>query len=567
MIVTGWTMDIPAITLLEMFRRTAEKHPDHLATVFLEESLTYGELYRRTLRTMAKLQALGVEPGDRVGIMLPNCPEYVIAYFAITGLGAIVVQVNPMSTASELTFLLEDSGAQLMVAHDSLLPTVQQVRAHKPLKAVIGVRFTPNSVNGGQGAMDLQQVRPDMWMDAWFTATSTPDVPEADTPEVDTPEVHASEVDAPEVHAPEVDAQEVTVPSVDIGSVAVLQYTGGTTGRPKGAMLTHANLVANAYQSSTMIPGGVLSDDKMVCALPLFHVYAMTVCMNLSVLTGMTMLILPRFEPKSIISLFQQHKPTLFPAVPTMYVALSQFVPKGLNLLSCLRVCNSGGAPLPEQVMVHFEHLTGAVVLEGYGLSEASPVTHSNPGPDRRKPGSIGLPLANTEARIVDAIDGETELDADEVGELLIRGPQVMKGYWHQPGETARTVVNGWLHTGDIAKIDADGYAYIVDRKKDLIIASGFNVYPREVEEVLFKHPDVLEAAVVGIPDEYRGESVQAYVVLKPASTVTEAEMLDWCRRHLSAYKAPRGVEFRDALPKSAVGKVLRRDLRSDDKH
>lgn len=522
MIVSGSTIEIPSMNLLQMLERTVNRYPGQVATWFMGESLSYGNLYQRTLRTMAQLTDLGVKPGHRVGIMLPNCPQYVIAYFAVTGLGAIVVQVNPMSTVSELTYLLTDSGAQVMVAHESMLRTVERARSETPLRSVVGVRFLSDSQNL------FQEIQPEYWLEDWFDGDKVP----------------------------------AEVAPIDPEEVAVLQYTGGTTGRPKGAMLTHRNLVANAFQSNTMIPGGVTLEDKMVCALPFFHVYAMTVCMNLSVLSGMAMLILPRFEPRALVTLFKEHRPTLFPAVPTMYVALGQVVKEGSDLLSSLRVCNSGGAPLPEQVMVHFERLTGAVVLEGYGLSEASPVTHTNPSADSRKPGSIGLPLANTEARIVDPGDGDVELGVNEIGELLIRGPQVMKGYWQRPEETRRTLVNGWLHTGDIAKIDEDGYAYIVDRKKDLIIASGFNVYPREVEEVLFQHADVLEAAVVGVPDEYRGETVAAYVVLKPGSLATEEDIMEWCREHLSAYKTPRSIELRDSLPKSAVGKVLRRDLR-----
>ncbi len=522
MVITGERADIPTLRLYDMLANTAERCPSRTATVFHGVECTYEQLYGTVRRAMAALRDLGVQQGDRVGIMLPNCPQYVIAFYAITGIGAIAVQLNPFSTEAELSYLLQDSACRWVIALDKVLPVLGEVRSTLPVETMVAVRF---------GTSDHTLQAGDVWFDDWLASVSAPGNP-ADLNPIET--------------------------------VAVIQYTGGTTGRPKGAMLTHQNLVANAVQVYNMLRGSVTEDDMMVCALPLFHVYALTMCMNYSIYTGTPMLLIPRFQSHEVVQLIEQYRPTLFPAVPTMYVALSQAIPPGSDALSSLRVCNSGGAPIPEQVMESFESLTGATVLEGYGLSEASPVTHINPSADRRKAGSIGLPTPNTEVRIVSLEDSRVTLPVGEIGELAIRGPQVMKGYWNRPEETAATLVDGWLLTGDIAKLDEDGYTYIVDRKKDMIIASGYNVYPREVEEVLYKHPAVLEAAVVGAPDDYRGETVKAVVVCKPGYTATAEDIQAWCRQYLSAYKVPTQVEFRSALQKTAIGKILRRTLRDE---
>lgn len=514
---SGTRIEIPVMTLWEMMEQTAQRRGNHIAAWFAEQTMTYEQLHQTSLRVMGALQAAGIGIGDRVAVMLPNCPQYLAIYYAVTGLGATLIQINPMSTPTELTFLLTDSGATLLFAYGPLLPVVQAARAHTPLCTVVGVNLQP----GGDDAAA------DVWFDQFVTAV---------------PGKPAAGLD----------------PKT---AIAVLQYTGGTTGRPKGAMLTHYNLVANAHQSAHIIPD-FNENDSTVVALPLFHVYAMTVCMNLPVLLGVTMYIVPRFDPKEIIMIFERFHPTLFPAVPTMYVALSQAAQPGTTAFSSLRVCNSGGAPMPAQVMKLFEEQTGAMVLEGYGLSEASPVTHAQPSLEERRVGTIGLAVPNTDAKIVSVDDGTTECAIGEPGELLVRGPQVMYGYWNQPEETKTTLVDGWLHTGDIATMDEDGYVTIVDRKKDLIIASGYNVYPREVEEVLYQHPAVLEAAVIGIPDDYRGENVKAYIVLRPDQSALAEEIVAWCRERLSAYKVPREIEFRSDLPKTAVGKISRRELR-----
>ncbi|WP_084171220.1 long-chain-fatty-acid--CoA ligase [Alicyclobacillus contaminans] len=506
--------------IYDMLSESATRRPTQRATIFGNHVLTYEQLLVAVRRAMAGLKALGVQQGDRVGILLPNCPQYVIAYYAITGIGAIVVQMNPLSPPPELEYLFQDSGATAVIALDKTLPGVRSVQSATSLTNVIAVRFGQSEASLAAG---------EQWFDEWLASSSS----EADPASFDPDE-----------------------------TIAILQYTGGTTGRPKGAMLTHQNVVANAIQADSMIPHQVTESDMSVCALPLFHVYAMTVAMNVSIYNAIPILLVPRFQPKELAELIQRHRPSFFPAVPTMYLALAQAIPEGSDALSSLTVCNSGGAPMPLQVMQTFEAVSGATVLEGYGLSEASPLTHVNPSAERRKLGSIGLPTPNTEVRIVSLEDPSVTLPVGEEGELAIRGPQVMKGYWKRPKETAETLVDGWLLTGDVAKMDEEGYTYIVDRKKDMIIASGYNVYPREVEEVLYQHPDILEAAVVGVPDSYRGETVKAVVVCKPGRELTAEAVESWCRKHLSAYKVPKLVEFRTELVKSAVGKVLRRSLR-----
>jgi len=351
--------------------------------------------------------------------------------------------------------------------------------------------------------------------------------------------------------------------SVAPSDIACLQYTGGTTGTSKGAMLTHANLVTNAYQTEHWLSCGEHRPEVMVAALPLFHIYAMTCVMISSVFAGGTVIILPRFELRSALNMVRKYRPTMFHGVPTMYVAFNNTPNVERYGFKSLRVCMSGGAALPVEVMQRFEKLTGGRLVEGYGLTEASPVTHVNPPDGRAKAGSIGLPIPDTEVRIVDLKTGTSELPMGEAGEIAIRGPQVMKGYWNKPAETAQVLHDGWLRTGDIAWCDKAGYYYIVDRKKDMIIAGGFNIYPREVEEVLFGHPQIKEAAVVGVPDEYRGETVKAFIVLKDGTAASAEEIISFCRGRLSAYKVPRQIVFRDSLPKSGVGKYLRRELRN----
>jgi len=352
--------------------------------------------------------------------------------------------------------------------------------------------------------------------------------------------------------------------------LAVLQYTGGTTGVSKGAMLTHRNLVANVHQCLAWFPDIRMGKESILCTLPFFHSYGMTVDMNFGVLSGSTLVLIP--NPRDlhmVLKAITKHRPTLFPGVPAMYIALinNPDVQSGKMDVTSIRACLSGAAPLPVEVQQEFERLTGGKLVEGYGLSESSPVTHANPLDGIRKAGSIGMPVPNTEVRVVDVEDRAKELPLGEIGELAVKGPQVMKGYWNMPEETDNVMdADGWLYTGDIAQADETGFFYIVDRKKDMIIASGYNIYPRDVEEVIFEHPKVEDVAVAGIPDPKRGETVKAYVVLKEGQTATEEEIIEFCRDKLSKYKVPTAVEFRTELPKTMVGKVLRRVLVEEEK-
>lgn len=506
------------MTLPEMLAETCKRFPERKAIHFKGLELDYHTLHSQVKRFAASLKRMGIGKGDRVAVMLPNCPHYVIAYYGILQLGAIVVQVNPMSVAGELEHYLNDSQAKGIVLFAPLASLLDKVQAAEGLQAKIVVELVPTEEEYGHGCVKFQTL---------LTG----------------------------------EALEGAAP-VAKEDVAVLQYTGGTTGRSKGAMLTHRNLVCNAYQCFLIMGGEQPQQERILTVIPLFHVYAMTVCMNLAIWGGSLMIMLPRFDLNEVLETIRDTKPTLFPGVPTMYVAVNAHPKAEAYGISSIRLCVSGSAPLPVEVIRSFEAKTKGLIIEGFGLTEASPVTHFNPM-EKRKPGSIGKPIPLTESRIVSLQDG-AELGPNEYGELVVRGPQVMRGYWNLPEETAMTIQDGWLHTGDIAMKDEEDYYYIVDRKKDMIIAGGYNVYPREVEEVLYRHPAVQEAVVIGVPDAYRGETVKAVVVTRQDASLTAEELEAYCREHMAAYKVPRIYEFRDALPKTAVGKILRRLLREE---
>jgi long-chain acyl-CoA synthetase len=525
----------PNITLPQMLEQTAEKHPNNTALIYFGNRITYAQLLDHVNRFAAGLQSLGVQKGDRVALMMPNCPQFVISYFGAMQAGAVVVATSPMYTPREAEHQWRDSGAETVIVDRRLLPVVKAVREKLPLKNVIvtGIRdYYPTHFAALQKSLR-------------HASRITH---------------HASRIYRWDelIRNPKSEIRNRLAPS----DLACLQYTGGTTGTSKGAMLTQANMVINTHQAVHWLMRGQESRESFVAALPLFHIYAMTVVMLASVLSGSTMIILPRFELKAALNIVRKYRPTLFHGVPTMYVAFNN-APNvegyGFHSLKC---CMSGGAPLPVEVQQKFEALTGGKLVEGYGLTETSPVTHTNPLFGTRKVGSIGVPIPDTDAKIVDLETGTRDLPIGEIGEVVIRGPQVMKGYWNKPEETANALRDGWLYTGDIGKMDEDGFFYIVDRKKDMIIAGGFNVYPREVEEVLFEHPKIKEAAVIGVPDAYRGETVKAFVVPQDGATVTPEEITAFCRERLAAYKVPRLIEFRESLPKTGVGKYLRRALR-----
>ncbi|HKZ47646.1 MAG TPA: long-chain fatty acid--CoA ligase [Thermoplasmata archaeon] len=533
------SLDYPDIPVQGLLTATAKRHPDVVATRFYGARLTYADLERRADALAGALAKIGVKRGDRVALLLPNCPQYPIAFFGALRAGAIVVNTNPLYTPRELVVQYTDAGAETVICADLFLKNVLKARKGTLVKRVV--------------VTDIKEYLP-FPLSALYPIKKKRDYGKIVVPEETW--IHRLPSLLAEGASP-------TKPAVNAGQdVAVLQYTGGTTGTPKGAMLTHHNLVANALQTAAWLPDAKPGKEVFLSVIPFFHVYGLTTALLAPIRLAATMVIHanPREIP-AILKLAHKTRPTIFPGVPTMYVAIINRPDVRKYDLRSIKACISGSAPLAPEVRKKFEQLTGGKLVEGYGLTEASPVTHANPLYGLIKD-AIGIPFPDTEARIVDAETGAKVLGVGEVGELTLRGPQVMKGYWGKREETAAVLRDGWLRTGDIARMDEDGYFFIVERKKDVIICSGYNVYPREVEEVLFEHPAVQEAAVIGIPDPYRGESVKAFLVLKAGRKVTADEVRAFCKDRLAPFKVPREVEFRKELPKTIVGKVLRRALR-----
>lgn len=523
-------LEIPNITLMELFKQTNLKYPNNPALIFGGKTTTYREMNILIERMAKMLVQRGVKKGDRISIYMPNSANWVISFFAIQRVGAIVVQTNPLYVESELKALLEDSGAIGIVSIPQLLPRITQIQAEVGLKLILldflsvfsgldGLGLADNSVYA-----DIEGLLTDQSLDG--------------------------------LESPPWEAQ--------ANEVAVLQYTGGTTGVSKGVMLTHHNLVANAIQAWEWIAGQE-GKERVLTVLPLFHIYALTACMNLSILAGGAMIIIPKFDIDIVLQHINDYQPTFFPGAPTMYVAVINHPRIKEYKVSSIRCCLSGSAPLPKEVAIRFGELTGGRLVEAYGLSEASPATHLNPIFNARV-GSIGVPAPNTDSKIMDLETGLKELPPGEIGELVIKGNQVMLGYWQRPEETSNVLKDGWLYTGDIAYKDEDGFFYIVDRKKDMIITGGYNVYPRDVEEVLYTHPAVREAVCAGISNPYWGESVKAYIVIKEGFIVKEEEILEYCQGKLAGFKIPKIIEIRESLPKTAVGKVLRRYLVEEER-
>jgi long-chain acyl-CoA synthetase len=525
-------MTYPTRPLYEILSTTAADMPDGHATQFLGAALMYGEIKQRTDRLAKALLRVGVVKGDRVGVMLPNCPQYIIASFAILRLGAVVVNINPIYTSRELHNVASDSGAKVLITLDRLAPLALEIRERTALEHVIVTSL------------------------AEYSAEAAPPPKIADT-------LSLADLIADD------DGTDLPIVRVGPEDLAVLQYTGGTTGTPKGAMLTHGNIFANVIQTETWHYRQYhRGEGRYLVVIPYFHIYAFTVGMMCGIWVGGLQIIIPKYDVEQVLAAIRDFKPTYFPAVPTVFVSLLAH-PKikefGLHLV---RTFNSGGAPCPVEVMEEFETRIGRPLNEGYGLSETSPVTHSTPHMARRKFGSIGLPMPDTDMKIVDVETGTREMPLGEAGELCICGPQVMKGYWNRPDETATALRRHddgriWFHTGDVATMDGDGYSYIVQRKKDLIIVDGFNVYPSEVEGVLYTHSAVRMVAVIGLPDAYHGEIVKACVVPRDPS-VSVDELRAYCKKNLAAYKVPVEIELRESLPQSAVGKILYRVLRDE---
>jgi|SRR5579884_434502 len=531
-------LSYPPVPLHQLLIDSTQKYPNHNAFLFYGKGMSYRELDEETNRFAQALLNLGVRKGDRVAVMLPNLPQCVIAYYGALKIGAVVVMTNPLYVERELQIQLSDSRAETIVALDFFYPRIEKVKKETALKNIILTSVRDKLPWLLSLLYPIKARKEGQWVQV-----------EKKPPIYDMMEIMSQAPSAP--------------PAVSVApdDLALLQYTGGTTGVPKGVMLTHQNLVSNTLQCRHWMPSLREGNEIVLAVVPFFHVYGMSACMNLSIYLGTTLVLLPRFVTKDVLQTIQKTRATLFMGVQAMYVAINNFPDVKKYDLSSIRVCISGAGPLHVEVQRQFEALTGGKVVEGYGLSEAAPVTHVNPIYGKRKPGSIGLPVPDTDAKIVDIETGTQTLPVGEVGELIVQGPQVMKGYWQKPEETAAVLRNGWLHTGDMARMDEEGYFFIVDRKKDMIKTRGENVYPREVEEALYRHPKVKDAVVVGLPDTFAVEKIKAYLVLKDGESVTVEEIISFCRKELSKFKVPQEIEFRKELPKTIIGKVLRRIL------
>ncbi len=536
------TLSYPDVPLHQLLSNSARRFPDRAALEFYGRRISYRQLDALTDRFAQALLRLGVRKGERVAIMLPNCPQAVVAYFGILKAGAWVVATNPLYVAAEIAHQMADAGAETIVALDLFYPRIKETQNRTPLKRIILTAVSDYLPWLKRVLYPLKARRQGQWVEV----KRIPPIYDFRSLIEGAPSEPLS----------------VTVTADDI---ALLQYTGGTTGIPKGAMLTHRNLVANAVQCRWWLHGLREGEEVFLGVLPLFHIYGMTTCQNLALLIGGTLVLLPRFQPDEVLRTIAAHRTTAFPGIPAMYLALINHQKVGEYDLTSTRFCISGAGPLFAEVQERFEKLTGARLIEGYGLTEAGPVTHCNPIVGQRRSRCIGLPVPDTEVRVVDLETGRLVTAPGETGELQVKGPQVMRGYWNQEAETAAVLQDGWLATGDLVRMDEEGFFYILDRKKDMIKSGGMNVYPREVDECLCQHPKVKEACVIGIPQELRGEKIKAFVVLKEGEQATAAEILEHCRQRMANFKVPKLVEFRRELPKTLVGKVLRRMLLDEE--
>ncbi|MBU8916793.1 long-chain fatty acid--CoA ligase [Bacillus sp. FJAT-29953] len=508
----------PAVSIDDLLKDSSNLHPEKTAVIDNQKVKTYYQLNSDVDRLASALYDSGFKKGDKLAIMLPNCLEYIISFFAVQRLCGTVVQVNPLYTPRELEYILEDSEAVWFITNRIQVPKLEQIGYKDKLTVLIA-----------EGEKDVKDS-----LNAWIEKGTNP---------------------SPEVN-------------IDIeNDIAILQYTGGTTGRAKGVMISHYNLISNLYQNKESSVGEASegSWERIIGIAPMFHAMGLTTMVT-TIFRGGTFNTISRFELNLLVETIRNFKPTTFSGSPTMYIALLNHPHLTSEDLKSIKICSSGSAPLSVEIMNRFEEKTGAPIIEAYGLSEATTMVTKNPSEGVRKPGSIGIPIPSTDCRIVDIATGTIELPVGETGELIVKGPQVMKGYWKNEEETANALRDGWLFTGDLAVMDEDGYFYIVGRKKDMIIAGGFNIYPLEIEEVLYQLPAVREVCVYGVPDPYRGETVKAAIVLKENVTLTEKEVEEWCNQNLARYKVPRLIEFKDELPKTAVGKILRTKLIEQEK-
>ncbi len=519
-------------TLPELLVRTATEHPDYIASTMNELDITYGEINKKVNGFAYALQVMGIKRGDRVALLLPNSPTYIIGFYAVVKLGAIVVNLNVMSQGADLVTFLNNSDAQVVITLDIFLNNVVQVVEETPLRKIV-----IHSVMNLEKTIDIGESCPEILIFNDLVAANPTEEPE-----------RVCEMD----------------------DVAVLQYTSGSTGAPKAVVLTHRNITSNLVQIDSWRPDVNPENPAVHCMIPFFHVFGMTIGLHLSVRKGMRMILYPMFDWSNILTILgdiKKYRPISFPAVPALWAALVSHNEADQYDLSAIEVATGGGAPLPEWVQVKYEQLTGKRIAQAYGLSEGSSSSHIMPfKAEKPRYDSIGLPLPGIDVRIVDIETGETDCPVGEVGEMIISGPQVMQGYWNDPERTWESIRDGWLYTSDLARMDEDGYFYLVDRKDDLIISRGFNVYPSDIESVLKKHPSVKDAAAVGTPDKMRGEAIVAYVVTEEGKTGEKAELMAFCKEHLAAYKVPRYIRFCDEIPANRVGKPLRRLLRNENK-
>lgn len=538
--MSATTFTIPDKSLTSLLSEACAKYPDNIAMTFFGIQITYRQFDTLVQKAMNVLRGLGVKKGDRVAIMSPNCPQALVAYQAILRVGGVVTQTNPLYVEREIEAQFNDAGAKVAIVLNLFAPRVANIIANTRLEKVVVFR--------------LEEYMP--WPISWLfpvklwigrRSVTTPkggafydwrDLMES-----------ASEIAEPE--------------RVDAGDIALIQYTGGTTGTAKGVELTHRNALANALQCRAWFTDAEEGKEVFLLALPMFHAFGMTAGMNLALSLSVKIVMTPKFDADTVMKLIEKHRVTIFPGVPAMYVAINNHPKAAKRDISSIKYCISGAAPLAAEVKRRFEELTGGKLVEGYGLTEASPVTHCNPLSTGGKPGSIGLPLPGTLCIIARNEDAE-EAARGEVGEVIVNGPQVMAGYHNKPEETAKVLKNGWLFTGDLGYMDDEGYVFLMDRKKEMIISGGCNVYPKEVEDVLLSCPGAREAAVVGMDDSYLGEKVVAAVVLKEDAKVTEKEIIEHCKKSLASFKVPKRIYFRDSLPKTVIGKVLKRVLKEE---
>ena len=536
-------LDFEEVYLTDFLENSAAQFPDNMALLFQGYKVTYRELKNMVDCFATALAGLGIKKGDSVAILLPNVIPCVVAYYAILKIGGIAVMNNPLYSDRELEHQFNNSESKLLITLDLLGNRMIDLRPKTSIKQIIYTSIGdylpfpknllfPLVAKKKKLAADVKSAENlYKWKEVLAGASPNP------------PKVKLSFED-----------------------VAMYQYTGGTTGVSKGVMLTHSNLSKQVQQSRAWFPTFNAGEEIMLGALPFFHVFGLSTVMNYAIYMGWGDVLVPKPQPEQLLEAIGKFKPTFAPLVPTMYIGMLGHPKIKDTDMTSIKGCFSGSAPLPVEVIRDFEQKTGSVIVEGFGLTESTPVTHINPfAGGKRKVGSIGLPISDTEARIVSLDDGTTDMPVGEIGEIIIKGPQVMKGYWQMPEETAETLKDGWLYTGDIAKMDEEGYFFIVDRKKDMIISGGLNVYPRDIEEVFYEHPKVMEATAIGIPHPSRGEQVKVFVVLNEGETATEEELFEYCKDKLATFKLPTMIEFRKELPKTNVGKILKKDLKAEE--